>query len=173
LDTGSVLLIISILILVGLIVFRPFYSNFPPFIIDKLPFDGLGKAEERLTGLALERDRLFSAMQELDTDHELQKIPDEAYLSRRNEFRNAAAGILKQIDDLDAHIQSLSAADNEPAVKSPAIRLPDDKMDEIEEMIAARRRSRHEKSAGFCPRCGKVIQKSDQYCPTCGSKVTG
>jgi hypothetical protein len=40
--------------------------------------------------------------------------------------------------------------------------------DELEHMIAARRRARQEKSAGFCPACGKPVQKSDRFCTKCG-----
>lgn len=172
-DTGSVMLIFSLAILVGLTVLRPFYSDTASIFIDKPAIDDLGKTEERLSDLILERDHLFYAMQELDTDHELQKITTEAYHIRRDHLRDSAALILKQIDELDARIQTLSAADNRPAVRSLPESMQDNKMDEIEEMIAARRRSRNEKSAGFCPHCGKVIQKSDHFCPVCGSKVAG
>lgn len=41
----------------------------------------------------------------------------------------------------------------------------------IEKMIIDRRRERVERSAGFCPKCGKPIQQSDQYCPGCGEKI--
>jgi hypothetical protein len=43
--------------------------------------------------------------------------------------------------------------------------------DEIEDMLADRRRARLELSAGFCARCGKPIQNSDQFCSTCGLAV--
>jgi hypothetical protein len=41
--------------------------------------------------------------------------------------------------------------------------------DDIETQIAARRRLRQEKSAGFCPQCGGPVQKSDRFCPKCGT----
>ena len=41
----------------------------------------------------------------------------------------------------------------------------------IEKMVIDRRRERTERSAGFCPKCGKPIQQSDQYCPGCGEKI--
>lgn len=40
--------------------------------------------------------------------------------------------------------------------------------DAIEDQIAVRRRSRDEKSVGFCPKCGHPLQKSDRFCPKCG-----
>jgi hypothetical protein len=46
--------------------------------------------------------------------------------------------------------------------------VPDDA---LEADIAARRRARQEKSAGFCPQCGGPVQKSDVFCPKCGAKL--
>lgn len=41
--------------------------------------------------------------------------------------------------------------------------------DDVEIQIAARRRLRQEKSAGFCPQCGGPVKKSDRFCPKCGT----
>jgi len=43
--------------------------------------------------------------------------------------------------------------------------------DSIEDQIAARRRAREEKSVGFCPKCGRPLQKSDKFCPKCGTAL--
>jgi len=43
--------------------------------------------------------------------------------------------------------------------------------DDLESMIAARRKTRKEKSAGFCPKCGKPILVSDRFCPSCGKAI--
>jgi hypothetical protein len=43
--------------------------------------------------------------------------------------------------------------------------------DDLETLIANRRRVRKEKSAGFCPQCGGPLQKSDRFCPKCGKKL--
>jgi NADH pyrophosphatase NudC (nudix superfamily) len=44
--------------------------------------------------------------------------------------------------------------------------------DDLESMIAARHRTRKEKSAGFCPKCGKPVLVSDRFCPACGKALT-
>jgi predicted amidophosphoribosyltransferase len=41
----------------------------------------------------------------------------------------------------------------------------------MEALIASRRRERPEKAAGFCPRCGKPVQKLDRFCPKCGTAL--
>jgi rubrerythrin len=43
--------------------------------------------------------------------------------------------------------------------------------DDLDELIAARRASRKEKSAGFCPKCGKPVLRSDRFCPHCGKPI--
>jgi predicted amidophosphoribosyltransferase len=43
--------------------------------------------------------------------------------------------------------------------------------DDLESMISARRKTRKEKSAGFCPKCGKPVQVSDRFCPSCGKAI--
>jgi len=44
--------------------------------------------------------------------------------------------------------------------------------DDLESMISSRRKSRKEKSAGFCPKCGKPVMVSDRFCPSCGKALT-
>ena len=44
--------------------------------------------------------------------------------------------------------------------------------DALESMISARRRVHKEKSAGFCPKCGKPVLISDRFCASCGKPLT-
>jgi hypothetical protein len=172
LDTGSLLLILSIIIVVGLVVSRPFFSDSLPKNSGKLLDDEMTGDELAVSDLAAEKDHAFTAIQELDTDYSLGKIPEEEYNIQREVYKAAAAQILRRIDDLDKQILAAEAVGTKPANLPETVSLPYDKIDSIEEMIAARRQSRNEKSAGFCPRCGKVIRKSDQFCPACGLKVS-
>jgi hypothetical protein len=43
--------------------------------------------------------------------------------------------------------------------------------DQIETMIAMRRRTQSEKASGFCHKCGGPVQKSDLFCPKCGTAL--
>lgn len=43
---------------------------------------------------------------------------------------------------------------------------------DLESMISARRRGHKEKSAGFCPKCGKPVMLSDRFCASCGKALT-
>ena len=54
-----------------------------------------------------------------------------------------------------------SATDSESKIKN----------DELEAMLAARRKEKQSKSAGFCPQCGKPILATDRFCPACGKAL--
>ena len=44
--------------------------------------------------------------------------------------------------------------------------------DELEALVAARRKARQEKAGGFCPKCGKPVTKTDQFCSRCGAVLS-
>jgi rubrerythrin len=68
----------------------------------------------------------------------------------------------------EARIEKAVAARRADASVSAAALSDDD----IESMIAARRREHRDKSAGFCPRCGKPVLVTDRFCPSCGKSLT-
>ena len=44
--------------------------------------------------------------------------------------------------------------------------------EDLEELVAARRTARKDRSAGFCPKCGKPVLRSDRFCPACGKSIS-
>lgn len=92
-----------------------------------------------------------------------------------------ASDVLRHLDELQP--QSVSHVDAESRVEAViAARRVDAAVgtnkkaeisdDDIEEVLAARRATRKEKSAGFCPKCGKPILRSDRFCPSCGKSIS-
>ncbi len=169
-DTGSLLLILSITILSGLYVARPFYKAGSSANAKNSSDETLSFQEQALLDLMEEKDRIFSELQELDTDFSMGKVLADEYPALRKELKSRAAEVLKRFEEMESNMQAGEKAISLAETTRPET-ASDNKMDEIEDMVAARRRSRNEKSAGFCPRCGKVIQQSDVYCPVCGIKV--
>ena len=53
--------------------------------------------------------------------------------------------------------------------------LSPDPDDELEALIANRRRSMKEnnepKTGGFCPQCGNCVNENDRFCPKCGKAL--
>jgi hypothetical protein len=78
--------------------------------------------------LEAQRESLYTQIKELDMDHATGKVNDEDYAPMRAELVAQAAAVLKQIDGVE------TAA---PATSSAAAQA-----DEVEAMIAARRKSR-------------------------------
>jgi len=139
------------------------------------------KAESsEVSALKAERDRVINSLQELDFDHTLGKIPAEDYPGQRALLLQKGADVLRKLDELaPAPSSALNAVSRiekattagraDSASKSPAAADSDD---EIESMIAARRKEHKSKSAGFCPKCGKPVLVSDKFCPSCGKSLS-
>jgi zinc-ribbon domain len=181
-DIGSIFLILALLLLVIIFVSRPLFDR------NRL-IKAVGEEEHQLSHLMAERDRILNALQELDFDHVLGKIPDEDYPSQRAFLLQRGAQVLQSLDeiqaqdsdqDIEARIEAAIAARRadaaarketltEPVLAVAGAGASAD--DELELMLSNRRRARQEKAAGFCPQCGGPVQKSDRFCPKCGNSL--
>jgi hypothetical protein len=185
-EIGSIFLILALLMVVGLFVGRPLFDNIKAQLIS-----ASDKADHERSALLAERDRVLTALAELDFDYTLGKIPEEDYPPQRAVLLHQGANLLRQLDtllpdvdteDAETRLEAVIAARRmtagsavtstsgraEPADSSELLTTQED---EYEVMLANRRRSRQEKAAGFCPQCGQPIQKSDRFCPKCGAKT--
>lgn len=166
---GSILLILAVLIGVAIYVAQPYFERRNRRMTSE--------TRESSTLLA-ERDRVVNSLQELDFDFKLNKIPAEDYPVQRAALLQKGTDILKQLDALHLIEGVVPAEDRvEKAVAARRADLASAKAtvrddDEVEAMIAARRKGRKEKSAGFCPRCGKPVLSSDRFCPSCGKSLS-
>jgi rubrerythrin len=128
-----------------------------------------------------ERDRVINSLQELDFDFKLGKIPEEDYPTQRASLLQRGADILREIDLLTASTPNGRASgsqeqDTEARIeKAIAARRADGSAaqselsdDDLESMISSRRKGRKDRSAGFCPKCGKPVMVTDLFCPSCG-----
>ena len=179
-DIGSIFLVLALLILVIIFVSRPLFNRTRLTTADS-------EEEHEFSHLMAERDRILNALQELDFDHTLGKIPDEDYPSQRAVLLQRGAGVLRSLDemqaqesdqDLEERIEAAIAARRaDAAARKETLSEPVMVMagasadDELELMLSNRRRARQEKAAGFCPQCGGPVQKSDRFCPKCGNSL--
>lgn len=178
-DIGSLLLLLALLVLIGLYIARPLLNQEADTATPEED-----QKEHQLSTLLAERDRILTALEELDFDNALGKIPGEDYAGQRARLVAQGAEVLRQLDELNGdkseaeierrieeaiaarRITTSTAAETE-AVPQPQPVLVDAD-DEVELQLAARRRARQDKSAGFCPQCGRPVQQSDRFCPKCG-----
>jgi hypothetical protein len=163
-DVGAIFLILALSMVVVAFVARPF---FPRAVRNHSPEKGPAtvKAEHEQSALLAQRDRLISALQELDFDYALGKIPGEDYTERRNALRTEAAQVLRKLDEITPGIVKAEGGTGE----AEAVMNVDD---ELEEMIVARRQAKRELAGGFCPQCGKAVLKTDKFCSHCGSLIS-
>ena len=153
-DLAAILFLIALLLAVSLYLVTPLMNNRPRRRTQET---------QEVSALLAERERLLNALQELDFDHQLGKIPDEDYPAQRDDLLQHGAQVLKQLDALAASRPQLV-----PQKATAEGALSDD---DIETLLAARRKARKTRSAGFCPRCGKPILVTDQFCPHCGKAL--
>lgn len=161
-DFGAILLILAVALLVGVFISRPFFDR--RFETQPLFTGQTGRSSDHdLSTLLAEKDHILTQLMDLDFDHAMGKTGSEEYPAQRALLVKTGAAVLRQLDELSPAPKAKSA----PSVQG----------DDIEQMIAARRRElrrasgkepRHE-SAGFCPKCGRPVQKDDRFCPKCGT----
>lgn len=172
-DIGSIFLILGLLILAGLYISRPLLEHRSAAV---------SRQEHEYSALLAERDRILNTLQELDLDYALGKIPKAAYSPQRAALLQQGAQVLRSLDEYQAQPSTQSAearleaaiaarrAEGAPRTMSaPGSQAAPD--DQLEVLIASRRRERKEKASGFCPQCGTPVQKSDHFCPKCGYKI--
>lgn len=160
---------LAILILVAIYLYAPFMERRARRVTEE---------EHELSALMAERDRVINSLQELDFDFKLGKIPDGDYPIQRASLLQKGADILRQIDslapqsfssqDADARLEQAIAARRADA----AISKPEVNDEDVESMVASRRKSRKERASGFCPKCGKPVMISDRFCPSCGKSLS-
>lgn len=138
-DLGSILLGAALLIVVAFAVARPLLDQ--ASARDRAP----GPAE----GLLFERERLLTALRDLDFDHATGKLVEDDYAAQRAQLVAQGADVLRQLDALDAapdgadQMQADQDSEIERAIARRRARpLPAAASDDEIERAIAQRRSR-------------------------------
>lgn len=163
-EISSILLLLAVVILIAIYVYAPFTQNAGRM--------NAGESHE-LSALKAERDRVINSLQELDFDHNLGKVPAEDYPEQRAALLQKGADILRRLDELAS--TSTPGKNGKARIEKAAARIESENEamsdDEIESLIAVRRKEHKGKSAGFCPKCGRPVLVSDKFCPSCGKSL--
>lgn len=168
-DIGSIFLTLAVLILFALFVSIPFLQKQRELVAE----------EHEISSLLAENERILNALQELDFDNTLGKIPSEDYPGMRSALMQKGVSILHKLDEFQ---QSTSSQDAESQLEAVIAKrrvdaappsTPDEisKDEDLEAQIAERKAARKGKSAGFCSKCGNPILVSDTFCPKCGNPL--
>jgi len=155
-ELGAILLLLLVVASTVLFVLQPFSGHWRK---KALSF-------HELLLLLAQREQAWNALQELDSDYGLGKVPQEEYSVQRASLLRKGADVLRRLDEIQSQEPlQVKEPEKETIADSHSGLLSDE---DLEELIAKRRGERRQKSAGFCPKCGKPILQSDQFCPTCG-----
>ena len=148
---SSFLIVLVIFVLAGIIIVRPILEeqNISSPVVP-----------QKYDSLLAERERLLSSIEDLDLEHDLQKISSQEHTRNRDILLSQAAEVLVQLDKVEKKVP------RNMRVSSP----PDDK-DDLEAMIEARRRELKGDESSFCSHCGKAVKPEDQFCGKCGEKL--
>lgn len=175
-EIGAIFFVLAVLTLVGIYVGQPFLQ----------PRSRRTMLEDHAySALMAEYEQTINALQELDFDNLLGKIPPDDYPRQRAALLTRGAGLLRRLDKFaaenqagkDAQVRLEAAVAARRADASVSESTPAFSDEDLEARIAARRKARSamqgykEKAAGFCPKCGKPILVSDRFCPACGKAV--
>ncbi len=170
-EVSAIFFTLAVAVLVGMYLYQPFMQK-------RRRRNRL--EEHEYSTLLAEYDRVLDALQELDFDNNLGKIPAEDYTSQRTALFERGADLLRQLDErapetgtrgasAEGRVEAAVASRRADSAGSQADEAISD--DDLEAMISSRRKSRAGKAGGFCPRCGKAVMVSDQFCPSCGKAL--
>ncbi|MCC7118588.1 MAG: zinc ribbon domain-containing protein [Anaerolineales bacterium] len=167
-ELNSFLMVFAILLLVGLYLYAPFAEKAKKLNVG---------ASHDVSALKAERDQVISSLQELDFDFTLGKVPAEDYPEQRAQLLQRGAKILRQLDELTPTSASSKNAESRIEQAAAAARADSASAtteindEELDSLLAARRKQHKSKPAGFCPKCGKPVLSADKFCPACGKAV--
>ena len=177
-DIGAIFFTLAVVTLVGMYVGQPYIQRRGRRVTQE---------DHEYSALMAEYDRAVNTLQELDFDNSLGKVPAEDYPRQRADLLAKGADLLRRLDtlaqspssngkrasdggrDAESRMEAAVASRRADASAQKAGAALDD--DDLESMIASRRKARNGKSAGFCPKCGKPILVSDRFCPSCGKAI--
>jgi hypothetical protein len=167
LDLGAILLLLSVLVVVGFVIARPFFDH---------KATAASELDRERSALLAEREQVLDALQELDFDFTLGKIAEEDYPAQRAVLLQRGSEVLQRLDAFEAKKPGLPVSDavekaiaDRRAAVNGGPRQPVAEDDEIERLVAARKRELAGRPAGFCHQCGQAIHQSDKFCSKCGA----
>ena len=151
-DIGAIFLLLALLLAVGLFIAQP---------LTERRARRIAVETHELSTLMAERERIINALQELDFDYILGKIPAEDYPTQRASLLQKGAQILRQLDALpspnekgaggegmsaEARLEAASASRRADAAAFKSQKAADGSLDDkLEALIAARLAARKEK----------------------------
>lgn len=185
---GSILLGIALLVVVGLVVLRPFLAR------QVQQTRGMSRRE----ALQAQKEAVLDRIRELDFDNETGKLPDDEYQRRRRQLLAEAAEILRRLDSLPLAVApsgngTQDAEDEIEAAVNALRRVPSPPAGSADDIEAAVKQLRQQRAAAtngpqspqvvrdsgdgreagrYCSQCGRPRDAGDRFCAYCGHRFS-
>ena len=171
-DTIVILIITA---LVALYIALPFFLRKKYYVNDTLASSqsvNQSSVADRLISLNNQKETLYSAIRDIDFDYGLGKLSKDDYEELNNKYRDEAASVLKQIDDLEKEggVQTFDQELEQEILsyrKVSTSSIGDDAI--LEEEISVFRAANINKQT--CSECGAEYTLEDAFCSKCGVKL--
>ncbi len=148
---GSLLVVLLIFILSGLFIIRPFL----------VATEISGRSSSSIyDSLSAERERILSAIEELDLELELSKISPSEHSRNRDLLLAEAAAVLQKLDK-----------QQKPGKGKKQTPRKVEPVDDLEKMISDRKKQIKADRSLNCAHCGKKVLDSDLFCSHCGEAL--
>lgn len=147
-DLGTVFIFTALFLLVLVYIARPFLRGGGVAVTE---------TDRQLSTLKADKDRVLSALQELELDHAMGKLEDEDFRTQREGMVSNGAKILRNLDQLQT---SAELVENDLGLE-----------DDIEAAVTKLRESMDVSEVRYCGVCGRKIVEGDQFCVGCGSSL--
>src|SRR4030042_6195181 len=104
-DIGSIFLLLALVIMVVFFISQPLINR------RSAPTRRYRLTGQHISVLQAVHDRVIRALQELDFDYSLGKVPEEDYLSQRNILLQEGAEVLQKLDELQPQASTRKVGD--------------------------------------------------------------
>ena len=167
----NIIIILIITALVAIYIALPFFLRRKE--LNTLPTESKFVREdpiiENLKNLGNQKENLYTAIKDIEFDYGLGKLSKEDYEELSVKYKNEAASVLKQIDEIERQsgIKSLDQELEQEILSYRKSNLTTD--EDIEKEISAFRAVSPNKNN--CSQCGSQYSIEDLFCSKCGAKL--
>ncbi|MDR3577544.1 MAG: zinc ribbon domain-containing protein [Anaerolineaceae bacterium] len=138
------------------------------FALGKIPAEDYPPQRELLVQNGIDLLQKLDILNKDQVDAAVEERLEQAIAARRAVAPLAQA---PSFDQAEAKVDINVSGASRRADATARLRIPSGSTDDLEALIATRRKARQEKTAGFCPQCGKPVMFSDRFCSNCGTLV--
>mgnify|MGYP001195538496 CR=1 FL=1 len=147
----AVVVLIFVFLLSGIVIMRPFLED----------MDGESLPQEvypELDSLLAEKERLLSAIEELDRDHQLSRISDDDYSNSRERLVHQTARVFQKLDQIQLPVEKTT----------PGTEIIDK---ELAGYIESGWKEIDLAGERTCASCGSQVAENDRFCRNCGTEL--